>query len=167
MANAILSAARVRQLFDYDPKNGALTWAVDRSRLAKKGTVAGSVYSNGYRVVGVDQTYYLVHRLVWVHHYGEPPKLNVDHINGDRLDNRIANLRDVSKSKNAQNQRKCHGDKKSCDLIGATWDKSNKNWKAQLVLNRKTVYIGRFKTPEDAHAAYLEAKRKLHSGCTL
>lgn len=151
----------------YDPETGEFTWARFCSPRAVAGSRAGAVYQNGYRMICFQRKDYPAHRLAWAFVHGVWPSANIDHINGNRTDNRISNLRDVPQTMNSQNQRRPHKDKTSCQLIGATWDKMWKNWKAQVRLNGKTIYLGRFATAEEAHAAYLEGKRRLHPGCTI
>lgn len=163
MAKANVTAQRVRELLHYEPDTGVFTWAVDRSPKVRKGNVAGSIYSNGYRVIGIENGVILAHRLAWLYVYGVLPAESIDHINGDKTDNRIANLRDVSRTVNMQNRYRVHLDKVSCKLLGATWDKTWGNWKAQINLRGKTIYLGRYKTAEEAHLAYMEGKRRLHA----
>lgn len=158
---------RMRELLAYDISTGVFTWRRHHNSRARAGARAGTVYRNGYRVIGIDGRYFGEHRLAWLWVHGRIPEGQIDHINGDRADNRIANLRDVNASVNAQNQRRAHSDKRSCRLIGATWDKWSGRWKAQIITNGKTVFARYFKSAEEAHAAYVEAKRKLHPGCTL
>ena len=166
MADAILTAERLRELLHYDPETGVFTWQKKRNCRVKLGGVAGSIYNNGYRVIGVDRKYRLAHRLAWLYVHGEMPAGEIDHINGDRTDNRIANLRDVSKSVNNQNKKHAMSNNTS-GLLGACWDSYNHQWKAQIGLNGKQYKIGVFDSAESAHAAYLAAKRKLHEGCTI
>jgi len=162
----IVTLERVRELLAYDPATGDFTWRITRGKM-NAGEPAGSIWKIGYRFIGIDSRSYLAHRLAWLLMTGAWPTQNIDHINGDRADNRFSNLRDVSQALNVQNQRKPHVDKKSCRLIGATWDKANRNWKAQVIFKKRTVYSARFETAEAAHAAYVEAKRRIHAGCTL
>ena len=90
----------------------------------------------------------------------------VHHKNGNRLDNRIENLRDVSKQTNQQNGRTAQKTSRS-GLIGAIWLEQRKCWKAEIRVNGATKMIGRYKTAQEAHEAYVVAKRRLHAGCTL
>lgn len=167
MAGEIL-AARVRELFAYDPETGEFRRLV---RLAQRHHVGdrGDVSINtgplkGYRRVAFDSVRFLAHRVAWLHVYGEWPVDMIDHINGDKSDNRIANLRQATASLNAQNKRKAQ---KNCasGLIGA--HKHKNGWYAKVYLNKQLAYGKVFKTPEEAHAAYVEAKRTIHPGCTI
>ena len=163
----MISHERLASLLSYDPRTGLFTWKVNKTSRVRAGDTAGSLYNNGYIVLQIDGKDYGAHRLAWFYVTGEWPAAVVDHRNCIKTDNRFDNLRSVSRKANSQNQREVHADKKSCKLLGATWDKRWSNWKAQLTFNKKTIYLGRFKTAEEAHEAYLEGKRRIHEGCTL
>jgi hypothetical protein len=161
-----LTAERLRELLEYDPETGVFTRKTDiilRNGLcvARAGDIAGYV-SQGYRLCSVDSRVYKTHRLAWLYVYGEWPHQNIDHINGDRTDNRIANLRDVSQLVNTQNQRKGYG---VSGLIGA--HKCAKGWQSAIRSEGRLINLGTYHTPEEAHAVYVEAKRRLHLGNTL
>ena len=92
--------------------------------------------------------------------------MEIDHINGNRTDNRIANLRAVTRGGNMQNQRRAHASNTS-GLLGVYYKPKNKKWAAQIQANKKRMNLGLFKTAEEAHTAYLKAKRELHDTCTI
>lgn len=108
----------------------------------------------------------LAHRLAWAIHSGEWPKFEIDHINCDESDNRITNLRDVTKSVNQQNKRTPRSDNKT-GFLGVKKSTNSNRFIAQITVLGKVKYLGIFKTPEEAHSVYLTAKRLLHPGCTL
>jgi hypothetical protein len=162
MANPNLTAERLRQLVDYDPETGIFTWKIKRKKVVV-GERAGRMMNSGYQAIGIEYGLYLAHRLAWLYVYGEWPKHNLDHINGNRLDNRIANLRDVPQVVNAQNRRRALG---RSGLIGAFTAKAGR-WRSQIRINGSQVPLGFFDTAEEAHQAYLTAKRRLHEGCTI
>jgi hypothetical protein len=160
----MVTAEYVRDLLRYDPETGLFTWNKDRVT-RKPGDSAGSVTKLGYLDIIVCRRLYKAHRLAWLHVYGEWPKQEIDHINGDKLDNRIANLRDVSRSMNVQNLQKARRDNKSSGLLGVS--SSYGRWVARIWNDGRLRHIGYYDTPELAHAAYVATKRELHEGCTI
>lgn len=162
MAKVDLSAQQVRELFEYSPETGALTWRVTprRSKL-KPGDKAGCVAPDGYIVVGINSGHYKAHRLAWLHTHGEWPAHHLDHINGDRTDNRLCNLRAACGSMNAHN---VHGASKrsKSGLLGVR--KYGKKWRSAIMIDGRVQHLGTFETPEKAHETYLEMKRRHHFG---
>ena len=142
---------------EQDEKTGEFFW---------KRKVAGHKRDTGYVSVHVDGVEIKAHRLAWFMHYGEWPSGVIDHINGDPSYNRIENIRDVTAQVNAQNIRKAIKNSQS-KLLGACWNKARHKWQTQIVANKKRYYLGLYDTPEEAHEAYIKAKRKLHEGCTI
>jgi hypothetical protein len=157
------TAETLRGLLDYDPNTGIFRWMVQPNNRVKVGAVAGSVSSKGYTRIKINGMEFKAHRLAWLHFHGVMPTHDIDHINGNRADNRIANLRDVSRSMNLQNQTRPRTDNTS-GYRGVSLHKSGKRWKAQIMVNGRKQYIGYFNTPEAAHAAYLAAKLRFHPG---
>jgi len=153
----------VRRCFDYDPDTGAFTWKIRRSRICV-GNQAGHINSTGHFKVKLDGVDHMVHRLIWLWYYGELPKNFIDHINGIPHDNRIVNLRDVTNRVNQQNQRKANS-LSTTGYLGV--GKCGKRWRARIRTENGRLHLGVYGTPEEAHQAYLEAKRKLHEGNTL
>ena len=162
----MINADKVRELLDYSESTGEFRWRKRVSRTAK-GTVAGKLKPNGYVSIGISKRNYLAHRLAWLYVHGEMPSGQIDHINGVRNDNRIANLRDVTRSENCQNIRAARKDNKSCGLLGATWCKRDRRWVAGITVNGKRKSLGCHDTAEQAHQAYLTAKAKFHPSSTL
>jgi hypothetical protein len=161
------TAARVRELFDYDPLTGVLVRRVNVGRKFKAGSKVGSLETWGYMRTKVDEVDCQVHRLVWLHVHGEWPKGQIDHINGDKTDNRLANLREATAELNSQNQRKAMPGNRVGVLGVSPSDKTSGRWRARIKCGGRIVNLGNHPSPEAAHAAYIEAKRKLHAGCTL
>ncbi len=141
----------VREHLGYDPATGRFWWKDE------PGTIAG----NGYHYIRVCGKMRLAHRMAWAFHYGEEPDGLVDHINGDRSDNRIVNLRLASYSQNSANAKR-HS-RNTSGFKGASWDKHKKMWQATITVQRKQIMIGRYKTKEEAHAAYVREARR-HQG---
>ena len=150
----------------YDPDTGVFTWSV-AGRGIRAGAVAGSKTCEGYWQIKLCFSVYRAHRLAWFLFHGDWPTKDIDHINGDRLDNRIANLREVDHAINMQNKREAMSNNKSCGLLGVSWNKQHKRWQSALMVNKKRRHIGYFDNPEDAHSAYLKEKRLSHPGCTI
>lgn len=166
MAKANVTAQRLRELLHYDPETGVFTWRVRLSNRVKVGGVAGTVNTWGRAQIAIARNFYYAHRLAWLHIHGEWPAQEIDHIDGDPLNNRIANLRDVGRVTNQQNLRKA-AQRNRAGMLGALWHGQNKAWRARIMVDGKSISLGCFKTPEEAHAAYIEAKRRLHKGCTI
>lgn len=161
-----VTQARVRELFDYDAERGVLVWRISQGNRAKVGVVAGSKRKDGRCRVCVDGTQYLAYRVIWLHEHGAWPTGDIDHINGDCTDNRVENLRDVPAQLNAENRHRARADQKSGKLAGA-YHSDGGRWKAKIVTNGKAIHLGCFDTEQAAHAAYVEAKRRLHPGSTI
>lgn len=141
------------------------TLDVSTGQLFRLGRKVGYLSRYGYILVTVKGRSLFAHRVVWALMNGEWPQLDIDHINGVRTDNRPANLRQVTRSVNCQNKAKALASNASTGLLGANYHKSNgKRFRAQIWINGKNRHIGYFATPEEAHAAYLTAKAKLHEG---
>lgn len=154
---------KLRELFDYDGKTGVLVWRVGTGG-RHVGDMAGTKDRAGYVRVQARGRLWLAHRLVWAYVHGEWPRGQIDHINGDRADNRIANLRDVSPSVNRQNMRAATRMNKT-GFLGVHIQDGR--YKAAITIDGKRTGLGSFGTGEEAHAAYLAKKRLHHQGCTL
>lgn len=124
------------------------------------GKVAGTLDTHGYFQIKVDGVLYLSHRLAWLYVYGEWPSSVIDHVNGIQSDNRICNLRVATAAQNAQNRHRCPVDKKSCGMLGVTPE--GERWRAQIRASGRNIFLGNFVEKEDAHIAYMEAKKELH-----
>ena len=156
-------AETMRRLLDYEPDTGIFYWRIQPSRSVKAGAVAGSVNDEGYRYITIDRKAFAAHRLAWLYTHGVWPEQQIDHINGVKADNRIANLRDVPQSMNQHNQVRTKKNNTS-GFCGVSWEKRDKRWRAMIMVNGRKQHIGLFDTPEAAHAAYLVAKLRLHPG---
>lgn len=153
----MLSLDTIRQHMTYDPFTGHFTWIEQPSPLARvhAGDRAGGLTGEGYVSIRYAGKAYQAHRLAWFFVNGTMPAGLLDHINGDRADNRIANLRLATRQQNAFNQRGrgLHGKGVSRLPSG--------RYKAQLRSGAKHIYLGAFDTPEQAHSAYCAAAQKL------
>lgn len=169
MAHEILTAERLREVLHYDPETGIFTRKIRLAQRHQVGDRADFVARGGglkgYYRVSLFSERHLAHRLAWLYVYGEWPKFEIDHLDGDRANNRIVNLRDVPASINSQNKHKARVDNRS-GLLGVTTFGDGR-FRASLYIKGKRVHIGMYQTPEAAHEAYLDAKRKIHPGCTI
>lgn len=132
---------------EYAPERRAASW---NSRYAGKQAFT-SIASHGYREGDIDGVRYLAHRIIWAMCHGAFPVRHIDHIDGDKLNNRIANLRDVPQAVNTRN-----AVGKSNNTSGATgvnWRASRGKWRARIMVNYQERTIGHFDTFEEAVAA--------------
>lgn len=158
------TVTRIRQRLDYDQHTGLLRWRVTPGGGPKAGDIAGCVAEN-YVIVGFDGLLYRAHVLAWVWMTGSWPTGDIDHKNGDGHANWWLNLRDVQHKVNNQNERKARSSNKA-GLLGVSRHK-NGRFRATIVVDARQTHLGYFSTAEQAHAAYVEAKKSLHDGCTL
>ena len=141
--------------FEYQPDSGDLFYKLSCGN-KKKGQQAGFKSRKGYKKVSINNSHYFVHRLAWLMFYGVEPKETIDHINGDRLDNRISNLRELSHSVNSSLQHEhlrkvC---KKRTKYVGVYWNESRRKWQAQY----RNKHLGWFESDVEGRIAYLAAK---------
>jgi len=176
--NNTLTQELLKEFLDYNQETGVFVWKerdVSYFKLEwhqKKwntryaGKVAGCTKPDGYKYVAIFKHLYYAHRLAWLYVYGEWPKNDVDHIDGNPSNNKISNLRDISRSLNGQNQRKAQKRSKS-GLLGACWCPRDEVWVSQIFANGKRHFLGNFQDKYSAHEAYVQAKRRLHPGGTI
>ena len=159
----MLTQKYLQEVFEY--RNGQLYW-IGKRRGAKKNKPISNKVGSGYVGCMLDGKPYLLHRLVYLYIHGYMPVNDIDHINGDKTDNRIENLRVVSKAGNQQNIRKAYTTSTS-GLLGAFYSKKHRNWFSRICVNGKRKWLGTFENSNQAHQAYVEAKRYLHPTCTI
>jgi hypothetical protein len=147
----------------YDKETGVFIHVM-KKRGTKQGTEAGTIDKDGYRLITINKQIYRAHRLAWFLSNGSWPVGVIDHINGNRLDNRIGNLRDVHPSVNQENRRTPQKNNTS-GFLGVRPHRNK--WQALVSTGGKSIVIGTFTSRELAHEAYLVKKRQLHKGCTL
>lgn len=168
MAVEHLTAARLREIIHYDPDTGHFTRKVRAAQRHQAGDRADFAIKTGpmtgYCRVGIDSRRYLAHRLAWLYVHGDWPSNCIDHIDADRGNNRISNLRDVTDEVNRENMRRPRSDNTSGYL--GVYSHQNR-WYARVQSKGRLVYQSGHETPEEAYSAYVVAKRKHHEGCTL
>lgn len=155
-----LTIERLKEALSYDPLTGVFRWLVASSDKIKVGQIAGCRRSDGYLIIRIDKAGYLSHRLAWMYVHGSLPVDQVDHINGHKDDNRIANLRESTIPENQQNAKSRVGS--SSQFVGVSWDKKRRKWCAFIQVHSKNYYIGGFDNEVDAYKAYLAAKKRQH-----
>lgn len=146
----MLTVDRVRELLDYDPFTGVLTWRVSRQRV-KKGSVAGASMRSGHLRVKLDGKDYLAHRIAWLHWYGKEPPPLLDHRDRQPANNAIANIRPATKAQNGQNR----------DASGVSFHEATKKWRAYITHNGVTAHLGVFQTMDAALSARRAAMQAL------
>lgn len=102
----VVTQEQLKELLEYQPESGEFVWLAAKSRRVKVGAKAGSLRRvNGYTTIRIDGQRYRSHRLVWLYSYGVFPEKDIDHVNGNRNNNCLENLREVSRSENSRNVR--------------------------------------------------------------
>ena len=158
-----ITQQRLRELFEYDHQSGRLIWR-DQTGARKLRSTEPSA-AGGYTGHRIGGKTYQAHRLIWMYLHGSWPCGDIDHIDGNRRNNRADNLRAVSRSVNLQNLKKARSDNNT-GLLGVKRNKMR--FMARIRAGGgKQIYLGNFKTAKEAHEAYLTAKRRLHEGCTI
>jgi hypothetical protein len=155
-----VSLERLRDVLRYEPGTGKFFWT--RMHRGVRRPEAGTLKS-GYVQLSIDHITFKAHRLAWLYCHERWPKGDIDHIDGDRSNNRISNLREISRAGNLQNLRKPRGNKHGVLGVHCNGDR----FMAMICVNYKKIYLGTYDTIEQAAQAYLEGKRRLHIGCTI
>lgn len=145
--DSLLTYEEAKRIFTYDPETGYI-----RQRGYKFVSVPNE---QGYLQSHWKGKRLKCHRVVWLLHKGEWPKGEIDHINRNRADNRIENLRDVSRHVNAANR------PDAASMTGTSWHPDKRKWKAKIQNQNKFIHIGYFNTQIEAHEAYLRARREI------
>lgn len=155
----------------YDQESGQFTYRTSAGRWGQipAGSSLGTVDDMGYLRISFGRgRRFRAHRLAWFYVTGEWPKYDIDHIDGNRLNNAFRNLRDVPRIINTQNRRAKNPLNKSSGLIGAVWHAAGKKWSSRIRIGHgKFIDLGLFDSADAAHSAYVSAKRELHMGNTL
>lgn len=152
---SLITPELCRQLLRYEPETGKLFWQKGNGQREAFASIRGEGYRHG-KILG---KWFDAHRMIWVVHYGEWPKGHIDHINGDRGDNRIVNLRDVPPNKENNRNIAIPRDNKS-GVMGVCWCKNHKKWHVRIKARGENVYVGAFINFDDAVTARRAAERK-------
>lgn len=156
----MLTQSVLRQRLHYSPRTGVFTWTgVGCGRRVKKGDIAGSVWSTGYRRISLSRRAYGEHRLAFLYMTGRFPT-QVDHRNRNKKDNRWSNLREATASQNGANRRFSRNN--TSGFKGVTFHKGTSKWQAGRRFGEKFVHLGLFETREEAAMAYQRAMQKTY-----
>ena len=155
MAFNNISQNNLKRILHYDSDTGIFTRLYNSSG-ARKGSIAGSKTKQGYIHIRVKTDRVLAHRLAWLYVHGEMPKLFIDHINHDKTDNRISNLRLVTRIENSKNLGKSI--RNTSGFVGVSYNKSNNQWRADIRIDGKLKYLGGYKLKTGAIKARKEAE---------
>lgn len=170
LANRILQCAHeksVRSKLSYDPNTGLFSWKTSGQKI-NFCELAGALNCAGYIQITVNKKQYSAHRLAWWLHYGEwpPSDRDIDHINGNRCDNRISNLRIATRRQNTQNQRRAHKNNQT-GYLGVSFNPIRGVYRARITDYGKYFSLGCYKTSKEAYDAYLKAKAEKHEFQTI
>ena len=156
----------INKFLNYNSETGVITWKVSKSGNKGAGSIAGSVRRGERPYLMLMGKNYASHRIAWLLAYSKWPESVIDHIDGNPLNNRLDNLRDVCNKTNSENQRRPHSSNKS-GFLGVVLCKKTGKFIAQIKINGVSKHLGVFLTAEFAHNAYLVAKRQFHAGNRL
>lgn len=156
----MLTQSELKSQLSYNKDTGIFTWKINKSRLAKIGNIAGSLHNNGYYSICINNKQYLAHRLAWLYISGEMPKNNIDHIDNNKINNKINNLREATKSQNEFNTKLRNNN--SSGFKGVCLDKRKNLWYSSSCINNKRTFLGCFKTAQLASVAYINFTKKHH-----
>lgn len=145
-----LTSDRARELFHYDAETGAFTWRATGNPAFTSRT------AKGYAVGNADRKKHYAHRVAWLITMGKWPEGQIDHINGNREDNRLSNLRDIPRAENQRNMKRSV--RNSSGVVGVHYTKTLNKWQATIRANGKSKYLGVFRTKEEAAAARAKAE---------
>lgn len=144
----MISQDYLKSILSYDELTGDFAWLVCKGRGVKVGMIAGRKGNDGYVGIGMDGKKYPAHILAWVYSYGSIPDGQIDHINHNRSDNRLDNLRDVTRKENQRNR--TLNKNNTSGFCGITKTTKSERWQVQVGINGKSVYVGCFKSKDEA-----------------
>lgn len=150
---------KLKYFLSYDPETGVFKWANSPNYNIKSGDTARNITVKGYARIRLNKKHFFLHRVAWFFYYGSWPDCLIDHINGDRADNRISNLREASFSENARSKGIQKNNKtgyKGISKVKGCYSR----FSARIVLPSGLKYIGSYKSEEEAHAAYIAEAQK-------
>lgn len=161
-----LTVERLKEVLRYEPETGLFWWKVKTSKRTNLTKPAGSNHNAGYYKIGIDGNVYLSHRLAWLYMTGKWPEYDIDHINGNKKDNRIENLRDIPHQMNGGNRRILNKNN-TTGSQNIYFDKYRCKYVVEMYVAGKKKHFGRFDSLEEATSMATEMRRKHQPGCTI
>jgi hypothetical protein len=147
----------LKEILLYHPETGIFTWKVKKSKKTKIGSVAGT-NNAGYVHIRIDEKKHFAHRLAWFYQTGSVAPYMIDHINGNKSDNRWTNLRRATRNENSRNRSRSKTN--TSGFKGVCWDKKAGKWKAAICVNNVSYHLGYFESPREASAVYEAVAKK-------
>ncbi|MCC6271167.1 MAG: AP2 domain-containing protein [Microbacteriaceae bacterium] len=158
----MITREEVMQILDYDGATGAFTWKISSRNQVKVGDEAGTVWvdnkGKSYRRIMINRKAYKAHRVAWLILTGEFPADQIDHTDGNGLNNAANNLRSVSNAENCKNKRKYKSN--ASGVVGVSWNKRDCKYEAYIKINGRQIHLGYFESFEEAVAARKSAEIK-------
>lgn len=175
--NQLPSVEYLRQVLEYNPETGIFIWKnrsvdmfIDGKQSAHQSCsswnakyanrIASGYQSKGYVYIGINSRNFLAHRVAWKFYYGDEPPRYIDHIDGNKKNNAIKNLREATQSQNNANSKKFKNN--TSGYKGIIWDKSRNKWQVKVQFEGKTIHFGRFNDLESAIKIHKDAFSKLY-----
>jgi hypothetical protein len=156
----VLTAEQLRELLHYDPETGTFTWLVMPSNNTTAGSIAGCPDDQGYIMIRVRGARYKAHRLAVLYMTGTWPRLDIDHRDGDRGNNRWLNLREADDSQNGANAKVKKNN--TSGHKGVCFSPRKGSWVARITVQRRRLYIGSYPSAAEAGAAYMQIAKKIY-----
>ncbi|MGJ0580565.1 HNH endonuclease [Xenorhabdus bovienii] len=157
----MISWQKLKSILTYDRNTGIFRWNLALSNRIKAGAMAGYLNDLGYIRIMINGKNYAAHRLAWIYEYGYSPDNFIDHINGDKKDNRIVNLREATPYQNMHNLKTPKTNKSG--IKGVYWHKRDNKWAVQIQINGKKISLGYFRCINDAKKTIMDAREKYHA----
>lgn len=152
----MLTAEKIREALNYHPETGVFTWRKRISRKSIVGAVTGTQNGSGYLKIGIYGQRHYAHRLAWLYMTGSWPAEYIDHIDGDRSNNRWSNLREATHAQNMWNMKHDAGASGFKGVVP-----NRKKWAARFKVDGELIHLGSFDTPKEAYAVYQAAVRNI------
>lgn len=156
----MVNQEELHKILDYDPLTGIFRWKVAKGYKIKVGSIAGSETGRGYLRIVIDNKKYMAHRLAWFHTFGEWPPKFIDHINGNKLDNKLSNLRLATRAENGYNRPALKNN--TSGVKGVYWHTGEEKWRGRMHVDGVEIQIGRWDSLDEARLAMEKARKDLH-----